>query len=237
MEIFAHRGASDYEFENSKEAILKAIEIGAKGIEFDVQLTSDDRLVLFHDYDLKGHFKIEKKVKDVSFEYLKKLSFEKKRVTLITLEEALKIIPEDVKVNIEIKKEFFTKGELVEKTVEVILKSRRKNYFVSSFNHLELIKLRKRNSDIPISILIDVKVPLLRVYFKILKKLKIEPYSININSEIISDDHVNLARELACKLYLYTVNSEKDLNKKYETVIDGIFSDIPDRVYLRKEEK
>ena len=39
-EIFAHRGASGYEPENTLEAFALAIEQGADGIELDVQLSS-----------------------------------------------------------------------------------------------------------------------------------------------------------------------------------------------------
>lgn len=52
--IIAHRGASDEAPENSLEAVLKAMDIGADGIEIDLQLTKDRDLVLFHDNKRKG---------------------------------------------------------------------------------------------------------------------------------------------------------------------------------------
>ena len=48
-EIFAHRGASGYESENTLEAFALAVEQGADGIELDVQLTKDGELVVIHD--------------------------------------------------------------------------------------------------------------------------------------------------------------------------------------------
>ncbi|MGL5054085.1 MAG: glycerophosphodiester phosphodiesterase, partial [Fusobacteriaceae bacterium] len=38
MIVFAHRGASGYSPQNSLASIKKALELGAKAIEFDVQL-------------------------------------------------------------------------------------------------------------------------------------------------------------------------------------------------------
>lgn len=48
-EIFAHRGASGYESENTLEAFALAVEQGADGIELDVQLSRDGQMVIIHD--------------------------------------------------------------------------------------------------------------------------------------------------------------------------------------------
>ena len=39
--VWAHRGASGYAPENTLEAFQKAVEMGADGVELDVQLTKD----------------------------------------------------------------------------------------------------------------------------------------------------------------------------------------------------
>jgi glycerophosphoryl diester phosphodiesterase len=46
--VFGHRGASGYEIENTFSAFKKAVSMGA-GIEADVQLTKDNKLICFHD--------------------------------------------------------------------------------------------------------------------------------------------------------------------------------------------
>ena len=50
---YAHRGASEYYPENTMTAFEKALEMGANGIETDVQRTKDGKLVLFHDTTLE----------------------------------------------------------------------------------------------------------------------------------------------------------------------------------------
>ncbi len=45
----AHRGGADLWPENTLEAFANAIDMGADGIEFDLQLTADKKLVLHHD--------------------------------------------------------------------------------------------------------------------------------------------------------------------------------------------
>ena len=47
--VWAHRGASGYAPENTLEAFQKAVEMGADGVELDVQLTKDGELVVIHD--------------------------------------------------------------------------------------------------------------------------------------------------------------------------------------------
>ena len=49
MKILAHRGYSSIYPENTMLAFRKALEFGADGIEFDVQLTRDDQVVVIHD--------------------------------------------------------------------------------------------------------------------------------------------------------------------------------------------
>ena len=48
-----HRGASYLAPENTLASIKLAWELGAEGAECDVMLTSDQRVVLFHDKNIK----------------------------------------------------------------------------------------------------------------------------------------------------------------------------------------
>ncbi len=47
--IFAHRGASGYAPDNTREAFELALKMGINAIESDVKLTRDHQLVFFHD--------------------------------------------------------------------------------------------------------------------------------------------------------------------------------------------
>ena len=52
--IIAHRGASGLKPENTLAAFQRAIELGADGIEFDIHSTSDDVIVVHHDYRISS---------------------------------------------------------------------------------------------------------------------------------------------------------------------------------------
>ena len=47
--VIAHRGASSYAPENTLAAFDLALEMGARHLELDVELTSDGHVVVIHD--------------------------------------------------------------------------------------------------------------------------------------------------------------------------------------------
>ncbi len=52
--IIAHRGASGYEYENSRAAFRRAVTLDADGIELDVHATRDGAIVVHHDFEIAG---------------------------------------------------------------------------------------------------------------------------------------------------------------------------------------
>lgn len=53
-QIIAHRGASGYEYENSRAAFRRAIALDADGVELDVHATRDGDIVVHHDPEIRG---------------------------------------------------------------------------------------------------------------------------------------------------------------------------------------
>lgn len=53
LQIIGHRGARDLGPENTLEGIRAAFLAGADAVEFDVNFTADDRIVLMHDWKLE----------------------------------------------------------------------------------------------------------------------------------------------------------------------------------------
>lgn len=52
--IIAHRGASGYEYENSKAAFRRALTLDVDGLELDVHATCDGGIVVHHDAEIPG---------------------------------------------------------------------------------------------------------------------------------------------------------------------------------------
>lgn len=95
--VWAHRGASGYAPENTLDAFQKAVEMGADGIELDVQMTKDSELVVIHDETIDRVSNGKGWVKDYTYEELKKINFNKTHLEytkeeIPTLEQVYRLI-------------------------------------------------------------------------------------------------------------------------------------------------
>lgn len=100
----AHRGLFNNEDipENSIPAFQKAVEAGY-AIELDVQLTADDRLVVFHDASLKRVCGDDRNIFDVSYDELKNLRLLDTDEKIPLFEDVLKVIGGRVPLVMELK--------------------------------------------------------------------------------------------------------------------------------------
>ena len=230
MIVFAHRGASAFAPENTKASFKKALDLGAKYFEFDVQITSDNEYVIFHDYTLErtsnGHGLLSNKTLtelkdlDIGSWYSEEFSEEK----IMTLQELIDFLPSDSFLNIELKRDKNDKRFFGEKFLKII-KPIKERILISSFDWELLKYLNSLELNIPFGILID------RYYTNFIsdiKKLPFIPYSINPNFKIIDEKFINTFNEY--KIITYTVNDpEKALYLKSLGVY-GIFSNYPNLI-------
>lgn len=72
---YAHRGASAYAPENTMSSFKKAIQLGANGIELDLQQTKDGKIVIFHDKVIDKKSNGKGKIEDYTYQELYKLDF------------------------------------------------------------------------------------------------------------------------------------------------------------------
>ena len=102
--IIAHRGIFDNKTipENSLLAFEKALEYETP-IEFDVQLTKDNVLVVFHDFSLKRMTGDYRLIQDCSLQEIQKLFLLDTNEKIPTLREVLDLIQEKILLDIEVK--------------------------------------------------------------------------------------------------------------------------------------
>ena len=102
MLIYGHRGASGMQPENTLVAFRQAIDDGADGIEFDVRATADGVPVLLHDRDIgrttDGHGFVD----ELTLAELRQWDAGSGE-QVPTLAEALELVADRVRLNIEIK--------------------------------------------------------------------------------------------------------------------------------------
>ena len=109
MLILGHRGAAAYAPENTGAAFRKAISRGADGVELDVHLTKDNRMVVHHNSDIGQTSNGAGSIHELTLTELKQLDFggwkgrEFSGEPILTLEEALCIVKDMKLINIELK--------------------------------------------------------------------------------------------------------------------------------------
>ncbi len=138
---YAHRGLWTAKIpENS----LSAFELAARrgvGIELDIQLSRDGRIVVFHDGDLRRMCGVNKRVRDLTLSELRALTLLGTNEKIPTLAEALRLVDGRVPLLIEVK------GELPEERLcrqaAELLDAYRGPFCVESFSPLILRWFKK----------------------------------------------------------------------------------------------
>jgi len=145
---YIHRGLAKKDF---KENTLSAFKYSFKkkyGIETDLQVTKDNQLICFHDFNLRRKFRLNKKVKDINYSDLKKIS-NKRKAAVPLLKDLLKISKNRYPLLLEIKP-LLTKLSLLSL---IRLMKKTKKYRIFSFKEKNLINLYKLNRKLPLGLL------------------------------------------------------------------------------------
>lgn len=145
--FLAHRGLYNNKDvpENSLLAFRKAVEKGY-GMELDVQLTTDDRLVVFHDASLLRMTGIDKNLTDCSFDELQQYRLLNTEERIPLFEDVLKVLKPDTPLVIEIKPE----GRYIETTRRTaeMMRGYKGLYNMESFNPRVVRYLKSCEPDI-----------------------------------------------------------------------------------------
>jgi len=99
--IIGHRGVKGIAPENSLSGFKKAVELGIDGIELDVHLTKDGKLIVIHDMDLKRLTGLKIPVKQLTFKELKKYDISK--FFTKNQEKIMEKLPEEKKYFLELR--------------------------------------------------------------------------------------------------------------------------------------
>ena len=152
--VWAHRGASGYAPENTLEAFKKAVEMGADGVELDVQLTKDDQMVVIHDELIDRTSDGRGWVKDMTLEELRKYNYNKthpeyEHADIPTLREVYELLkPTGLTINVELKTGIVFYEELERKVIELTKEMGMEDKVLySSFNHYTCVKLHELNPE------------------------------------------------------------------------------------------
>jgi glycerophosphoryl diester phosphodiesterase len=231
--IYGHRGASGYLPENTMVAFEKAVEMGANGIETDVQMTKDGVLVLIHDEYVNRTTDGVGLVKDFTYNELKKLNASNymkdysNRTEIPTVEEFVDLAKEkNITVNFEIKSGIILYPQIEEKLINLIYKKDfEKQVILSNFNHYSLVKCKEISKEINTGILYMEALYMPEEYCKKVGADGLHPYFYALNKAILENAHKE-----GLTVNPFTVNDENTMKMLLSIGVDGIITNYPDKL-------
>ena len=149
VKVLGHRGYSERFPENSLLAFRKAIEAGADGVELDVWLTGDGRVVVMHDETIDRTSDMNGRQKEMTLEELKRADIGLGE-RIPTLEEAFEALPENALVNVELKDR-----EAVGEVAKIVKENNPDRVLVSSFDVEALREYRRHDGQTRVGLLIE----------------------------------------------------------------------------------
>lgn len=228
---FAHRGSSAICPENTMAAFTKGLEQGATGIETDVQMTKDGRLVLIHDESVARTTGAEGLVKDYTYDELAKLDagswfgadFQGERIPL--LEELLELTKNHgTIVNIELKNGSIQYPELEKRVIETVRHyNMSEQIVISSFNHYSLVECKHIDPEIRTGLLYGEGLYKPWEYAKLAKADALHAYHRAVLPEWVEE-----AKQQGVVYHPWTVNDEEQMKTLIDAGVAGIITDYPD---------
>ncbi|MDR3299589.1 MAG: glycerophosphodiester phosphodiesterase [Candidatus Accumulibacter sp.] len=227
MQIWGHRGAYRQMPENTLPGFAKAIELGADGVEFDVQLTKDGEVVVIHDETLDRTSDASGFVRDYTLCDLKNFNFNKRGISepkfmaIPTLDEVLELLkPSGIDINIELKTGVHFYEGLEQKCVELVGKYSLADRIIwSSFNHCTVEKVKRIDSTAKTALLCGGGI---LVSPALCKKAGIDGVHPNIR-QLDYPGYVDKCKSIGIVVRTWTVDSDDDFNKAKSFGVDAVF--------------
>ena len=209
--FIAHRGFSSRSVETTMPAIRAALDLGVDFVEVDVHETSDGKLVVFHDYRLHRICRVHGRVRDTTLAEIKRLD-----PAIPTLREVLTMCRGKARVLVEIKR---ADPRKIAALIEACGMERDVIVFSLSIPRMKIFAAA--NPRIPRFALVARRLP---------HRLPFDAEGIGASKRLIrSRAVVERVHRRGWKLFVWTVNRERDIVRLMEWGVDGIITNYPDR--------
>jgi glycerophosphoryl diester phosphodiesterase len=213
----AHRGYSEFYKDNTIEAFLKAILHNFDMIELDIQLTKDEKIIIYHDTYIKNtnnsYFII-----DLTYEEIKSID---SKIPL--LEDLFNILIKNKNNNFPLYLDIKGTKRIVPHLINLI-KSIKKKYnmkkvYIGSFNILIIELLYKSNKNLNYGIISET------MFTSDITKLLIYKYNLKFFSfhwSVLQHDEIKFLKDNKVLVFSYTNKFDIILEKMKQYNLDGI---------------
>ena len=233
--VFAHRGASGYAPENTLPAFELAAEMGADGIEFDVQITHDHQLIIHHDRTLGRTEAAQGPLSDWNFADLRALDVGGwYGSTFAGLH-----MPTPAELVEDVGDRLLMNFELINDTrqlngVEPLLVAlfQHMNLFdramISSFNPLSLWEVRKLEPRITLGALWSADDPWFIASPE--WEQRVHPEALHPEKSLVTPELIATAHARGQRVHTWTVNEAQTAQALQAMGVDMVMGDYPDRL-------
>ncbi|SMF43862.1 glycerophosphoryl diester phosphodiesterase [Paenibacillus barengoltzii J12] len=224
VQIAVHRGDTSNAPENSLPALISAIDKGFQVVELDVQLTKDGVAVLNHDSDLRRMTGLKKRVADMNFNEVQQLYIGMDAngypIHIPSLSSVLAEAQGRIKLLLDLKPNGAPSEALAEEVVRLIKEAGvEEEVRVQSFDGEVLGRIRELAPEIKIG----------RILFFALGDLSVLDVDFyTIEQVMLTDFLVDQAHADGREVWVWTVNSRRDMKEVLKYPIDGIITDYPE---------
>jgi glycerophosphoryl diester phosphodiesterase len=240
--ILAHRGASAYAPENTIAAFRLAHELGADGIELDVQLTRDKIPVIIHDDFVDRTTNGKGRVSDLTIAEIARLDAgtwkteDYRGEPVPTLAQVFDALADWLRpvgrarpclINVELKTERLLTDGLEQQVLNVIARyGLQDRILLSSFSPLSLHRARAINPQLPRGLLYDSSMPLpLR---KAWLRFWADPQAMHPEAAMIDAAYMQWAKRHKWQVNTWTVDDPDEARRLARLGVNAIITNKPD---------
>lgn len=228
--VWAHRGASKVAPENTLPAFEKAAELGADGVELDVQRTADGQLVVCHDEQIDRTSNGHGYLAEYSLDELRGFDFANHmtgfgKVLIPSLGEVLDLLEKtSLTVNIELKNSVIGYPGMESQVAELVHRAgwdRRVLY--SSFNHRSMRAMADRGY--PTGLLYETVMWKPQEYASRLGATALHPAGTVVR---LNPNCVRKAHGRGLSVNVWTIDQPDQIKGLVRMGVDAIISNVPD---------
>ncbi|MCR4406029.1 MAG: glycerophosphodiester phosphodiesterase [Anaerolineae bacterium] len=231
---FAHRGASARAPANTLSAFRLAAELGADGVELDVQLSKDGAVVVIHDFTVDATTDGSGPVAEKKLAELQALdagswfdaAFAGEHIP--TLQEVMDAVGYRLLLNIELKLPFTLVNTGLEAEVVRLIEDNNlvDRVIVSSFHPLALRRVKSLNPRIPTGLLYAHNLP---IYLRRAWLAPLAPHEArHPDFTMVTPAYVRAVKARGYRINVWTVDDPDEMCRLLDLGVDAIITNRPD---------
>lgn len=221
--IIAHRGFMEKGVENTISSLVASAQAGADMVEIDIQQTRDGQFVVFHDATLARMAGRKEITHQLTLNELTNMTVRagKLQDKIPSLEEMLQKSEElNMPLLIEIKPHGNETEDYLQRLIELLVKyDALEKHYIQSLDSEVIWRLNELEPRLKVGLVFALYIGRIP---------PIEADFIAIQQDVASGRLIEQAKQSEMELFIWTVNTERDMQYFLEQGVDGLITNHPD---------